>query len=295
MISSERPNTKLKVLKVSTIYSTSQPKKAKNFFNKKKRVKFSKSTYKFKNLIHTAANDFKHSPNINAQSTANNFTLSNDFKLNKREQIVNSKKKLNSKNNLMRNNNYYTNREILPTIQTISKKNNRNPLYENLSFKTINKEKDALNLEGYSNYLKKNALFAMRKANKMRMEALLKRLSMPKHQRIKWEERKFNIHKKKRNDKNNLEEMFEDNEYGEFYENNEKSSEKKKNDNNNKNKKSLFEREKEKLKDKFHQLIKEKYKELSTCEKKYDIVISNTLHSFEESEKDYQNFKYINQ
>lgn len=293
MISTERPPIKLKVLKVGTIYSTSQPKKAKNFISLKKHVKSSKTAYKFKNYISNPTVEYKQSPNINVLSTnSNHFTLSNDFKLNKTEQTVNSKKKSNCKNNLTRNNNYNISREFLPTIHTLSKKNNRNFFHENLGLKTFSKEKDYLNLEGYSNYLKINAYREMRKANKIRLEALLKRLSIPKYQKIKWEERKFNIHKKKQENKINFEEIFEDNEFGEYYENTEKSNEKK---NITKSKKTLFEKEKEKAKDKFHKLIKEKYKELNTCEKKYDIVISDTLHNFEESEKDYQNFKYINQ
>ena len=143
--------TRLKILQLSTLYSTSRPKNKKKFIKKKNHIQFAKTTYKFKNFALSPVNGLKESSNTNILSINPSYhTISNDFKSNKLEQIVNSKKKFINKNILTRNNNYNSNRDFYPTI---TKKYKSNHLYENLGFKTFNKEKYELNLEGYINYL----------------------------------------------------------------------------------------------------------------------------------------------
>ena len=101
--------------------------------------------------------------------------------------------------------------------------------------------------------------------NRILMEQTLKRLAIPKFQKSK---RKDNMWKERSKS------LLENDLY-----NKEKEKNKLKIDLNKKKQKtrSLFEKEKIIIKKKFNFLFRNKFKQLDICEKKFDLVINNTL------------------
>ena len=116
-------------------------------------------------------------------------------------------------------------------------------------------------MEGYNNYLKMKTNKEFMRINRLLMEETLKRLAIPKFKKSK----RKDVRKGKSSSKNDLLE-----------------EEKKKITIDDKKKravsrKSLFEKEKTRTREKFNFELKLKFKELDSCEKKFDIVINNTL------------------
>ena len=119
-------------------------------------------------------------------------------------------------------------------------------------------------IEGYNNYLKEKTNKAYMKLNRQLFEQTIKRLALPKYEKSK---RGKTIRKEKSNNSNNILEI----------DLNDEINEKLKIEKKHKDKKSLFEKEKMKCRENYKILLKNNFKELDNCEKKFDIVIDKTL------------------
>ena len=130
-------------------------------------------------------------------------------------------------------------------------------------------------MEGYNNYLKEKTNKEYMKINRMLMEQTLYRLSLPKFKRAKRGE--TTKKEKTQNFDNNDNGKFED--YFDSDVDMEEKDEKLKIEKRHKNKikNSLYEKERIKCREKFTLLLKNNFKELDECEKKFDKVIDKTL------------------
>lgn len=129
-------------------------------------------------------------------------------------------------------------------------------------FKKKNYNYNTINIiEGYNNYLKEKSNKAYKRMNRMLLEETLKRLAIPKFQKTKRRDKTSSEKSKYLSNKDLLDDDFL---------NGRKRTGKKK-------ELSLFEKEKIKTREKFNFLLKNKFKQLDTCEKKFDIVIDKTL------------------
>ena len=158
--------------------------------------------------------------------------------------------------------------------------NNQKPNYETIKRKTIKsykhfsttKKRNNYNINtinnngGYNNYLKLKLNRAYINMNRLLMEENIKRLSLPKFRKTKVQ--KFMKKEKSNfsNDKKIFEVEFEDDADKKL------TIEKK-----HKARISLFEKEKIKSREKFIFSLKKNFKELDSCEKKFDTVINKTL------------------
>lgn len=140
--------------------------------------------------------------------------------------------------------------------------NERNKKKNNYNINTIN---TINSINGYNNYLKIKSNKAYMKINRILMEQTLKRLSKPKFRRAKRGERIWK--EKSRSFSNEI--VFEEDLYDEQKE---KIKNKKKITKN-----SLYEKEKMRSRAKFKFLLKNNFRELDSCEKKFDIVIDKTM------------------
>ena len=169
-----------------------------------------------------------------------------------KKSLENSKKKINIKNN------------ILPYISKEYKKQSKN---NNINY--------IKSIEGYNSYLKEKTNKAYLKMSRLLMEENLKRLSLPKYRKAKKGE--FFIKEKSKylndNDISHVE-LFD--EQDEHKAHNEKLKIEKK----HKKKNSLFEKEQIKRREKYKLSLKNNFRELENCEKKFDIVIDKTLKLF---------------
>ena len=122
-------------------------------------------------------------------------------------------------------------------------------------------------IEGYNNYLKEKTNRAYMKLNRQLFEQTIKRLSLPKYVKSK---RGKTIRKEKSNNSNDNNNILD-------IDLNDVINAKLKIEKKHKDKKSLFEKEKMKCREKYKILLKNNFKELDNCEKKFDIVIDKTL------------------
>ncbi len=178
--------------------------------------------------------------------------------------------------------NFHINISKIAPNNSISRKNEsakkkpRNSSQCNLPylFKEKNKKKKNYNIigsiGGYNDYLKIKSNKAYMRMSRILMEQTLKRLSIPKYIRSK---RKDRIWKEKSKSSSN-EILFDD----DYYETQkEKEKEKEKKVKKSKKYKNLFEKEKMKSRARFKVLLKKNFRELESCEKKFDIVIEKTM------------------
>ena len=105
------------------------------------------------------------------------------------------------------------------------------------------------------------------KLNRQLFEQTIKRLSLPKYVKSK---RGKTIRKEKSNNSNDNNNILD-------IDLNDVINAKLKIEKKHKDKKSLFEKEKMKCREKYKILLKNNFKELDNCEKKFDIVIDKTL------------------
>lgn len=138
----------------------------------------------------------------------------------------------------------------LPTISNDNKSKKKNNNYNTINI-----------IEGYSNYLKEKSNKAYMRMNRMLLEETLKRLAIPKFQKTKRRDKTNSEKSKYLSNKDLLDDDFL---------NGRKRAGKKK-------ELSLFEKEKIRTREKFNFLLKNKFKQLDTCEKKFDTVIDKTL------------------
>ena len=181
----------------------------------------------------------------------NNFHNNNNIKNNSKKSLENSKKKLNKKNT------------ILPYITKENQKKSKKYLINSIN-----------SIEGYNNYLKEKTNKAYLKMSRLLMEENLKRLSLPKYKKTK--EQFIIKEKSKYLNENDISQVELYDEQDEHNGHNEKLKIEKK----HKNKKSLFEKEQIKRIEKFKLSLKNNFRELENCEKKFDIVIDKTLKLF---------------
>ena len=140
----------------------------------------------------------------------------------------------------------------LPSISNDIKSKKKN---YNYNYNTINI------IEGYNNYLKEKSNKAYMRMNRLLLEETLKRLAIPKFQKSKRRDKTNSDKSKYLSNKDLLDDDFL---------NGRKRTIKKKEI-------SLFEKEKIRTREKFNFLLKNKFKQLDTCEKKFDLVIDKTL------------------
>ena len=140
----------------------------------------------------------------------------------------------------------------LPSISNDTKSKKKN---YNYNYNTINI------IEGYNNYLKEKSNRAYMRMNRLLLEETLKRLAIPKFQKSKRREITNSEKSKYLSNKDLLDDDFL---------NGRKRTAKKKEI-------SLFEKEKIRTREKYNFLLKNKFKQLDTCEKKFDLVIDKTL------------------
>ena len=180
------------------------------------------------------------------------------------------------------NNNKITNSK--KSLENVKKKNNRRPSILPYIAKE-NKNKKKLNnynlFDGYNSYLKVKTNKAYMKMNRLLMEQTLKRLSLPKYRRTKRGEIIIKEKSKISNDNEFLEMEIDDDD-----KNKKLNIEKK-----HKNKNYLFEKEKMKCREKYKLSLKNNFKELENCEKKFDIVIDKTLKLFTDYKFSLSNLK----
>ena len=161
------------------------------------------------------------------------------------------------------------------------KRKHKNSVQYNLPYilKDKNKKKSNFNsgnrintITGYNNYLKIKSNKAYMRMNRILMEQTLKRLAMPKFKKSKRGDR---IWKEKSKSFSN--EIIFDDDYYEEQKKKEKSKEKAKIVKKSKKYENLFEKEKMKSRARFKVLLKKNFRELDSCEKKFDIVIDKTM------------------
>ena len=120
-------------------------------------------------------------------------------------------------------------------------------------------------IKGYNNYLKEKTNRVYMRLSRQLFEQTIKRLALPKYEKSK---RGKTIRKEKPiNTNNNILEI----------DLNDEINTKQKIEKKHKYEKSLFEKEKIKCREKFKILLKNNFKKLDNCEKKFDIVIDKTL------------------
>ena len=143
-------------------------------------------------------------------------------------------------------------------------------------------------LNYYGRYnIKRKAANAVMKLNRLLLKNNINHLSLPKNSSINISvKNNKNKNKYKLKEKNimNLKKMnvlLNENKYNEFFIDD---------INNNKKKKiSLFEKEKQKLKQRYNKTLMDKFVELEACEKKFNVVIENTLLKLNNEEKNLYN------
>ena len=165
----------------------------------------------------------------------------------------------------------YSNTPLLLPLLSIENKKKKNNFNNNNN--SNSKNICSLNsIEGYNSYLKEKTNKEYMKINRMLMEQTLYRLSLPKFRRAKRQTFKKEKTKASDNNDNRYFEDYFDVDMGE-------KDEKLKIEKRHKNKinKSLYEKERIKCREKFTLLMKNNFKKLEACEKKFDKVIDKTL------------------
>ncbi len=214
----------------------------------------------------------------NIFNSQNEKIFKNNYDINSTENTYNSKNKIKL-NNISNNN--------IKNFLSLNKKMRINfPLDNNISNKCFSVPQ-TLNYYGRNN-IKINAANAVKKMNKFFLKKNINYLSLPKNPfiniNVKQNKNIFNSFNKSDKriinmKKNNFLLNDKKNKYIDYYLNdlNEKKTKRKKI--------SLYEKEKKREKDKYNKMLKEKFKELEACEKKFDIVIDNTLLKLNNEEK----------
>ncbi len=185
----------------------------------------------------------------------NNFSKTNSIKLKE-----NYKKKISKR--------YSHLNFALPFVSNETKKQKN--FYGKNNIYTLNSN------EGFNNYLKEKTNKLYMKMNRMLMEENLNRLSMPKFKRAK---RGETI----KREKSKYLEDYEDQIEVDWDDKERKLKIEKKH--KNKMRKSLFEKEKIRCREKFKFMLKNNFKELDNCEKKFDKIIEKTFKLLSEYKK----------
>ena len=225
----------------------------------------------------------------------NIYTSKNEniFKKEYDTNIVEIKENMNNNKIPYKYNNYivYKNNNNSGLLN-LKKINNSNETFDNNHMGTkCFSVPQTLNYYGRYN-IKRKAANAVMKLNKLLLKNNINHLSLPKNSSI-------NISvKKNKNNKNkyksnymlkergvvNLKKMnvlFNENKYNQFFIDDL---------NNNKKKKiSLFEKEKQRIKQRYNKILMDKFVELEACEKKFNVVIEDTLLKLNNEEKNLYN------
>ena len=242
-------------------------------------------TFKLNKIIDNTIETKSKNPNFllkslktNIFNSQNEKIFKNNYDINSTENTYNSKNKIKL-NNISNNN--------IKNFLSLNKKMKMNfPLDNNISNKCFSVPQ-TLNYYGRNN-IKINAANAVKKMNKFFLKKNINYLSLPKNPfiniNVKQNKNIFNSFNKSDKriinmKKNNFLLNDKKNKYIDYYLNdlNEKKTKRKKI--------SLYEKEKKREKDKYNKMLKEKFKELEACEKKFDIVIDNTLLKLNNEEK----------
>ena len=183
----------------------------------------------------------------------------------------NKKLKENYKRKIKKRNSNISSSLPFPSLPNVNKKK-KNKINANNNSNNICTLKS---IEGNNNYLKEKTNKEYMKINRMLMEQNLYRLSLPKFRRAKRGEatKKEKIQNVDNNDNGKFEDYFDAD--VDMEDKDEKLKIEKRH--KNKIKKSLYEKERIKCREKFTFLLKNNFKELDKCEKKFDKVIDKTL------------------
>ena len=214
----------------------------------------------------------------NIFNSQNEKIFKNNYDINSTENTYNSKNKIKL-NNISNNN--------IKNFLSLNKEMKINfPLDNNIGNKCFSVPQ-TLNYYGRNN-IKINAANAVKKMNKLLLKKNINYLSLPKNPfiniTVKQNKNIFNSFNKSDKKiinmkKNNFLLNDKKNKYIDYYLNDLDEIKIKR------KKISLYEKEKKREKDKYNKMLKEKFKELEACEKKFDIVIDNTLLKLNNEEK----------
>ena len=249
-----RNNTKLKSLKLSKIINNEIQPKYKN-------LKLNLPLYQSLTSNLKKNNRYKTKKNVTINSTdiqeRTNYNIKNPNKFNKQSNILS----LNDKN---------INSNLFKSLNS-NNTNIANSISNSIGAKCFSVPQ-TLNYYGRNNIKRKAANVVIR-MNKILLKNNINHLSLPKNpnSNILWKENNNNANNKKMINMKKIilrkKDFFID----------ENKSEKKKI--------SLYELEKKRQKDKYNKILLDKFAELEACEKKFNIVIENTLMKLKKKEK----------
>ena len=249
-----RNNTKLKSLKLSKIINNEIQPKYKN-------LKLNLPLYQSLTSNLQKNNRYKTKKNVTINSTdiqeRTNYNIKNPNKFNKQSNILS----LNDKN---------INSNLFKSLNS-NNTNIANSISNSIGAKCFSVPQ-TLNYYGRNNIKRKAANVVIR-MNKILLKNNINHLSLPKNpnSNILWKENNNNANNKKMiNMKKNILRKKD------FFIDENKSA---------KRKISLYELEKKRQKDKYNKILLDKSAELEACEKKFNIVIENTLMKLNNEEK----------
>ena len=214
--------------------------------------------------------------NSNLYNSQNKNIFKINDEINSTENPESKKIKLKiGKNDFNKNNPYIINNNV-KSLLLWNKKNkiNLKKAFNNTNCFSV---PQTLNYYGRFN-IKSKATNVVNKMNKFLMKENINHLSFPKHPNNNFinnfsnnfnEKRIFNMKK--------MNFAFKNNKYQDFIDLDSNRKERKK--------LSLFEKEKVRQRQRYQKILKEKFVELEACEKKFNIVIENTLLKLNEEEK----------
>ena len=247
----KRNNLKLKSLKLSKIINNEIPPKNTNMDLKFPLYKSLTSNLK-KNTI------YKHKKKVTINST--DFQEGTNYNINK-------------SNNTNKHNNLFSLNNINTSLNFYKSLNENNSNIINSIGATCFSVPQTLNYYGQNN-IKRKAANVILKMNKLFLKKNINHLSLPKNlnSNIFVKENKNNFNNKK-NIINMKKNFLKKKDF--FIDENK----------NMKRKISLYELEKKRQKDKYNKILLDKFAELEACEKKFNIVIENTLIKLNDEEK----------